>query len=507
MKSIRYFLGIFILCTCCTASFGQRIRVFFFAPTATIQANFTGPSAAYIRPSLCVGQPTGYSYVFLDGVTAGQFRASAPPRIRATYDSLTTVTSLMRKRIDQLRSLSNGLVDTVEVNLYDDRTGMPVADSCICDNMFGAIRGVWPCADNDRNATTGVYYGNLMLGELSANHIIANFPGGYWAWNETVVHEFSHTQFANEYNTAGRKIRNKWGVGGIGISYGGDAGHWGDELMADQQMALDEGLATFWGLESNRVGRDSLIAFLNSKDFRLALGSHSFLTGTPAMWNAPHDVFATGLIPANRRFPLPNGNFITLVSPHIQTGARYELRRYKWLNVPGEYVFYNEQMFQGFALLYHEFAYEKKDTAFTKILMAAKKLTPPRERLRYPATLANELANLMELYANTARGRAEETAGTLVSSMFAYAVFDIITHFGMSENDLKREFTINMSTYVPIAVPKAFNAYWAERNAIRQLVCPHLGGSNCVAGTGNIDVIRAVTEARNYLRNASKILR
>ena len=504
-------IKIILLFLCCSLGTGQllqgqNIRMFFYAPDAAINSNFTGATAAYINADRCSGDSTGYSYVLLDATTAPIFRTMAPPGIRQTYDSLTTASSLMRTRILQISGLSNGLVNDIEMHLFDDRTGLIASDSCKCDNLFGATRGLWACASNFKRSD-GRYLGYVYFGELAANHIINNFDGGWWAWNETVIHEFSHTQFAAEYNSAGTRIANKWGRNGISISYGGDAGHWGEELQADQQSPLDEGLATFWGMESNRVGRDSLVSWLNQTDERMILGSHSFLTGTPAMWDAPHNVIWSGTIPANRTVTPPGWNPIRLVSPHIQTGAGYELREYKWLDVPGKYVFYNEKMFQAFAMLFHENAMVQKDSAFAMMLRSAKKMTPPNNRLRYPALLANALANELEAYAGTAAGRADETNNALVSSMFVYALFDIVTHFGMSESDLRREFTINMATYVPVPKPQAFDNYWAHRAALKQRVCPFLGGSSCSSGAGTIDIVRAVQEAKTYFSDSSRILR
>ena len=484
----------------------QTINVFFYAPTDSVTARFTGATAAYVHADGDCNGPTGYSYVLLDNQTAPIFRAMTQgTRIRQTYDSLTNVNSVLRRRLMQIRDLSNGLVNNIQIRIFDDRRGLAASDNCKCDDLFGALKGVWPCAWNERQAS-GQYLGDVMLGELAANHIIDDFPGGWWAWYETVVHEFSHTQFALEYDDTNQPIQNKWGHNGIAISYGGDAGHWGTELQADPQSALDEGLATFWGLEKNRVGRDSLIAWLNNKNAKLILGSHSFLTGIPTMWNAPHRVVFTGTIPANRIITPPGWNPIRLVSPHIQTGAGYQLRSYRWQDVPGEYVFYNEQMFQAFALLFYENALPGRNDVFDLMLRAARTMTPPNNRLRYPALFANALSNELERYAGTAAGRAAETNRTLASSMFTYALFDIITHFGMSEADLRREFTINMETYLPVPKPKAFDNYWAHRDAVKQLVCPFLGGNNCT-GNGNIDFVRAAREAKTYFADPSRILR
>ena len=488
--------------------YAQQIVVYFHAPTATLTANFTGANAAYIQPTNCQGGGSyGFSHVVLDNQTAPIFRTlMVGTKIRQTYDSLTDANSVMRRRIMQIRGLSNNLVNTIDINLFDDRAGIPSPGPCRCGDTFGGLRGIWPCASNERDAG-GVYTGFAYLGELAANLIINNtHGGGWWEWYETVVHEFSHTQFATEYNATGLPIANKWGYNGLAISYGGDSGHWGSELQADQQSALDEGLATFWGLDRNTVGRANLINWLNDKTPRMYLGSHSFLTGVPLMWDQPHTVIFNGEIPANRVVTPTGWNPIKLVNPNVQTGARYELRAYRWLDVPGKFVFYNEQMFQAFALSFFENALPTRTQAFNMMLEAAKALTPPNNRLRYPAHLANGFANGLEAFARTPEGRAAETNHTLVSSMFAYALMDIITHFGMSEAELRREFTINMTTYNTTPQPLAFNAYWAHRAAIKALACPNLGGADC-AGTGNIDFMRAVRDVKNYFTDSSRILR
>src|SRR5690606_37469304 len=98
---------------------------------------------------------------------------------------------------------------------------------------------------------------------------------------------------------------------------------------------------------------------------------------------------------------------------------------------------------------------------------------------------------------------------TLVSSMFAYALYDLLGHFGQTEAELRRAFDINSATYIPYTPkPAAFNRYWAHRDAIRRLACPHLGGDNCnPSGTGNIDIHRAVVAVRDFFRDPATILR
>ena len=104
-----------------------------------------------------------------------------------------------------------------------------------------------------------------------------------------------------------------------------------------------------------------------------------------------------------------------------------------------------------------------RNDAFALMLRAAQKMTPPNNRLRYPSILANALASELETFAGSAAGRAAEASNTLVSSMFAYGLYDIITHFGMTEADMKSELNDNL-----ITLPKAFANYWAHRDALNK---------------------------------------
>ncbi|MBT1709631.1 hypothetical protein KK062_15415 [Fulvivirgaceae bacterium PWU5] len=484
----------------------QQIIVYFHGPTAAMTTNFTGATASYIQASNCGATSYGFSHVVLDNQTAPIFRSAfAGLKIVQTYDSLTNASSILRRRLMQLRSMSNGLVDTVEINLYDDRAGIAAPGPCKCRDKIGGVFGVWPCASSERNHTTRVYKGWVMLGELAANHIMGTSSPDWWAWYKTVVHEFSHTQFALEYDASNRIVRNKWGNNGLAVSYGGDKGHWGDELQADEQSALDEGLATFWGLERHTNGRNHLLNWLNRNDSRLFLGSHSFLTGVPEMWNRPHVMEFTTTIPANREVTPPHRSTITLVNSYIETGARYELRSYRWLDVPGKFVFYNEMMFQAYAWFFFDQGLPSRTEAFDVMMRACQVMTPPNNRLRYPGILATALASELEAYAGTPAGRAAETNHRLVSSMFAYALYDIVTHFDISDAELTQRFSISrsLSTATP---PQALTQYFTHRAAVKQLACPHLGGPNCV-GTGTINFARAVTEVKNYFTDSSRILR
>ena len=345
-----------------------------------------------------------------------------------------------------------------------------------------------------------------MLGEQAAN-LDAAKAGGFKRWEATIIHEVSHTQMLRDVNGVNKWDNRTMGVSGIAISYGGDRGHWFDELQADEQQPMDEGLGYFWALEHNPPMTTELDNFLNAKGNRMSLGSRSFLTGVPEMWNAPHTVVCSGIPCVSADGHTYNVQLNTSITP--ATGG-YQLRSYRWLDVPGKFVFYNEQMSEAYFYLFHKYGFLQRDTAYNKVFNAVKKLcVSANQRHRYPSHVANMLANSMEAYARSAAGQGEANNRTLVSSMFAYALYDLLGHFGQSEADLKREFDIHSATYIPYTPkPLAFNQYWAHRNAIRQLACPHLGGDSCnPTATGNIDIHRAVAAVRDYFKNPATILK
>jgi hypothetical protein len=481
------------------------VRMFYFAPTNIIIPNFTG-SSAYIYVDSCANQPTGYSYVLLDSRTVGAFRRIAPPRIKATFDSLTNTGSTLRREIRKLNTLSHGMITRTEISLFDDRTGLNACDTCRGFNPGNGPRAL------EIQGGVGSNVGVLFMGELGAEKIISDSQSNYWAWDKAVIHFFSLTQFAAENGSY-----TKWGPGKHVYSFGGDLNDWNQELLADQQVPVYFGLSSFWSLYRNAADKDSLIRFLNNAGYRFWLGNLSYLNGIREMWDSPHQVIGTVPIPdpdGNKQrivhITLPGGSAeeVRLQWPGIRTGEEYQLRSYKWLDVPGNYVFYNVYMFEGFMLMFHEYAFNNRIVAFNMIFNAASAMTPFDQRLRYPAFVANQLATSMESYARTDAGRREQSAGTLTSSMFVYALYDIMTHFGMSEENMRTEILRN-GDYIPLnPQPLALANYWALREAVRQLACPYLGGNLCQSGsTGTIDIRRAVEVVRDYFRNDSRILR
>src|SRR5690606_6654963 len=140
-----------------------------------------------------------------------------------------------------------------------------------------------------------------------------------------------------------------------------------------------------------------LDGFLNAKGPRFALGSRSVLTGSSDMWNAPHQVFCSGIPCVSTtgiQFDIPLNTRITRAT------GDYQLRNYRWIDVPGKYVFYNEQMSEAYFYLFHKYGFLQRDTAYNKVFDAVKKLCREANQIhRYPAHVANMLANDLEAYA------------------------------------------------------------------------------------------------------------
>jgi hypothetical protein len=507
MKTIlKYLISGLSACIIGITTQAQQLHYVYVAPTATLVGAFGAANVrglTRISSGAEVPAMTGYRRVDITPANVATFYTIAAPNLRRTFDSLTTPTSFLRRKLNSILAFTGNQVSETHLFLIDDRTGMPV-DAPFCDAPSGAMRIAWPCAANWKEGNT--YLARVSVGE-GASNIDINKPGGFRRWEATILHEFSHTQMLRDTSGVNKWDDHSRGVEGIAISYGGDAGHWFEELQADQQQPMDEGLGNFWALEYNPPSSTEMDEFLNNRNPKFLLGSRSFLSGVSNMWNSPHIVRCSGLPCVT-----PDGHTmaVQLNTSITPSSGGYELREYRWLDVPGEFVFYNELMSESYFYLYHQYGFNNRDTAYNKLLSAVKTLCNyPVQRYRHPAHVANMLANSMEAYARTAAGQAEQANGTLVSSMFAYALFDIVTHFGMSDADLQREFDINSATYIPhTPKPIAFTQYFARRAQVKQIACPFLGGPNCTPNsTGAIDIHRAVREVKSYFTNPATILR
>ena len=514
MRKILIFL-IFIMAH---STFGQTINFIYAAPTANINTAFgAGNTFGFtVKDAHNNDVPVvnGYRFIIVQPSNLATFRANASTGIKKTYDSLTKNTSLVHRKLQKVLTLAQpNKLESINVFMINDVGGLPNdAGRYFCPSPRNGSLMAWPCANTWYYTPNSKHYGKVSFGEVAISS-----HGDFKEWEATLLHEFSHTQMLKNEDTTSANCG--WGNGGcVSIAYGGDSGHWGEELQGDEQSPLDEGLATFWGLEHSPNTAATLEAFLVNNGNRFLLGSHSFLTGTSEMWNAPHNEVFTVTVPernanGDRIISVPPWNPINLVSSYIQTGANYQLRSYKWLDVPGKFMYSNEFMIQGFFNIYYKKAFEKKDTSYNKILTVSRLLAYPsdHQRHRYTVRAAMWLAKEMENYANSTTGRAEGTAGTLVSSIFPLALYDMLAHFGMSDADLRREFAISnysVSGVPTLAQPLAFESYMLKRAEIKRLLCPFLSNNaDCRQANAPILLNDAVNALVTYCKDSSRILR
>ncbi|MDD3528364.1 MAG: hypothetical protein PHS77_00675 [Gallionellaceae bacterium] len=429
----------------------------FVAPSATIEAAF--PGATHFE-----GLATGYKGVEITAANRATFRAQAPANMLRTYDVLQSGQAL-RRRVDQVTQINGGKTDEIYL-LVDDRTGL-TNNGIFSTSSIGGKTAVWPAA-SVAPATGDRYRGVIRLGELASGQIQGR-PGGWLAWEGTILHETFHTQFVGE--------KTKWGS--ISIVYGGDGDHYVSELMAEQELPLEEGLGTFFGqMHNTPAGWEDLNRFWSRNDVRYLIESRSFLAGTAEMWNAPHT--------EERRS-------LSELPPEQRTGS-YVWRRYRWWDVPGWYLLFSESTSTGFHMYFWRQVNDNQDEALAMINTALGGLWQER-RKRYLTNEINRLALEMERFAGTAEGRAAQSAGRLTSSMFPFALLDILTHYGMTEQQYRQDYDRNY----PDRQPRAYAEYWNHRQAVRSLVEPMLRGSP-------IRMRDAVVAAAQYFQRPNTIL-
>jgi hypothetical protein len=435
----------------------QRMDFVFVAPTATIQGNFAGGT---MTDELA----TGFRGVLLTAQNLATFNNLAPANMKLTYQTLQPGTAL-RNRINQVMQINGGLTDEV-VLLVDDTTGL-TNDGIFATSTIAGKKAVWPAA-TVAPAANNRFRGVIRLGEL-ASADIQGWPGAMLAWEGTILHETLHTQFVGE--------KTKWGT--ISIVYGGDGDHYIAELMAEQELPLEEGLGTFYGeMHNNPAGIQDTIRFWSRTNERYLIESRSFLAGTAEMWNAPHTEEEHSLdeLPADQR-----------------TG-RYVWRRYKWMDVPGFYLLFSESTSTGFHLFFWRYVNGNSEQALALVNASSSALWQDR-RKRYLTYVVNRLALRMEQFATTAEGQAARAAGRLTSSMFPFALLDVLTHFGMTEQQYRADY----DRQYPDRQPRAYAEYWGRRQAVRQLVQAHLSASP-------IRISEAVDAVHRYFQQADTIL-
>jgi hypothetical protein len=490
MKRLAWLLALAALAP--LAASAQTMRFFYVAPAADVDAQFPGQgqTADFL--------PGGYKAVFLDAAATAAFNSNAPPTIKRTFAELQTGQPL-RTFIDRMSGISTRQCD-VSWFLTDDRTGIPDGNTGGFAPVARASGGttthfVWPNANAWWPDGTTRLRGAVRVGEHEGAAFVAS--EGWGGWEEVLAHEYLHTQYAPEAfcerpsdNPLGDRIlqfcregaaagspsgcpdgytcsarKDKWGS--ISVTYGADGAHWVYEMMGDQNLAFEEGLGTFYGsVRNDPASADNIRAFFGRTDERYYLEDQSALRSSPGLESAPR----------THRDADPEGS-------NPRRPARHT---YTWRNVPGFYLLFSEITTTAYHSYFWKTVHNSTDQALLLIDQSSQAMWNIR-RKRDLFYAANRLALAME---------ASSPARTPTSSMFAYALLDLLTHFGMSETQFKQEHDRNY----PDQNPRAYTEYWNHRAAVQALVADHLAADP-------IRMDQAVIAVNNYFQDASRILR
>jgi hypothetical protein len=413
----------------------QTVTFWYMAPRAQMTNGFGD------GPHLGGTYADGYREVEITAARQPAFMKTASDPLKTTFQAMQPRTEL-RTAMDRILQISGGLVD-VDVLLVDDRTGLPGAHT-VSDFTVGGNTYVWPAVRYLDSPTPGRYRALLMLGWAS-HVVIKTQPGGWRAWESTILHESGHTQMVGE--------ASRWAS--IGIAYGADGSHWEEELLGDQEIPFDEGLGTFWGNVHNAPYYfDAFQKFLNDVDYRYKVESWSVLAGTAELWNAPHR---------------DRSDFDRPAAP---PGGRYFVREFKWKDVPGKYLLNSESTTSAFHDFFWRYANGDRNQAFDMVINSAKGMWLDRKH-RFIAFAVISLSNQLEDFAATPAGKAKGTAGTLTSSMYPVALMDLVTHFGMDRAEIERQ----IAAQNPSRRAKALTEYWTHRDQVRKLAEPYLAST------------------------------
>ncbi|NBA84881.1 hypothetical protein GVN16_03875 [Emticicia sp. CRIBPO] len=501
MKILKFKSLIIILLLAIQAVSAQdRVRFVYFAPTATMRTIFGSANIRQWARVVESGVPVtrrdtisvmaGYRWVHITPANVTLFRNNAPVNLKKLYDSLNAPASKVRRKMDEIMGLGGNR--RVVIHLVDDRTSIPMSENYVGQQIETADnkKYVWPAARGYLNTTlesSGT--GEVYIGDHFMNAFGNQFEG-------VMLHEISHTQRARDARGA-----NTWGEVGTGVSYGAIPGHTFNELQGSEESALDEAMGNFWKMTHTLQDSTWVLNLMTDSTARLRIEKYSPLFNVHEAWNAPHTTQCAGpttphpTSPASLRTAVCGAAISRFFVPDT---AQYETRLYKWKDMPGRYIMNSEQMSQAYLYLYWRYAFARPDSSMNKIKNLARTLYSTRDsRDWHVGFLANHLAFQMERYANTAHGQAEQTANRLTSSLFSYALLDLLRHFSNSDLD----FEADMRTYsYGSGIPFAMEAYKRHRANLRTAANPFINGPN-------INIRGAVVAMRAYLQTAPTILK
>ena len=466
--------------------YAQTFSFFYFDKPSVISANFN------------TGQPSeeqGFDKVLITPANVAVFKRIGSPNLVAIFSSLNNAASPLRLSANRLTAISNTVVTNIDFNLVNDaqglQPGVAEANQFFCRQYSNSRRifFAWPCAINDGPD------GKVWFGETSAARN---------DFESVVIHEISHTQTLTD--ASGANSRYGAGSDNVRIAYGGDDGHYKNELQGDQQAPMDEAFGNFWGGVHDINQRNLTVGtFTGNRDF--LLGSHSSLTGTAEIWNAPHTVLVNSVVPAiqaGQAFPaLRSGGYeLTLINKGLTPGSsRYEARLYRFCDIPGKYLFNSEMLTELYLYMFHKYAFQVQDSSLDAITTFAKYYASPskNQRHRYPFSMAMFLAAEMEAYRTVNSANPGEK---FVSSIFPLALYDLLTHFEMTDDALARQLevaTYNIDGLTPIVKSKASQKYFSVRSALRTSLLKTLyNNKDCKSAAAKLELESAAAALKAY---------
>ncbi len=467
MQFKKILMTVFLIGSVFAAGKAQTVKIFYVGPSAYINTNFGVAGDT-------TNMPAGYSSIEIRATNTARFLSIVPRRLRYVFNLLQPGTTL-RRQVERVFNNSGRIVD-VEYYLVNDSARFSGAKR----HMFATAPEtppfyVWPAASNVYDPGTRRYIGWVGLGETQLEIDQVTRYGLERAIDEVVLHESSHTQWVGE--------ATKWPVTETTIySYGADNSHSVTELLGDQELAINEGLATFYGYTLNQAGMDSMFSDFTRPQDRFFVEARSIMAGNRDLYTIPTRRLDT-LKTLNERRAIqivryPNGDPVLIYL-------------YSWRDVPGFYLLFAETTATTFYSLYWKNAYSNQDTAFSFIGASSFAMHDGR-RNRFLTYSCNRLALKMEEYNQTAAGRADASK---TSSLLPFALLDLVTHFGMSD----AEYRADHDRQHPDRVPRAFNEYFTNhRNAIRTLVQADLAANP-------IRLQAAIDKIKTYCRQPATI--
>ncbi len=448
--------------SCAATASAQTLSFTFVGPTASMVSNF---GAANVKG----GYADGYRGVAITAANVATFQKVAPEMLRRTYASLQPGTPL-RTRIDRVMAISHQQVKEVEVRLVDDLGGLS-GTANFGTSFRSKVKYVWPAAWNFPIEPKQGHKGVIGIGEFFAVDHVNDMTVGWTGWESVLLHEMLHTQFVLE--------KTKWGS--VSVTYGLDGVHYFSEILGAQDLAFEEGLGTFYGYTHFQPnGMNATNAFFSRADERYIVEDGSI----PASWEDLRKV-------VHRREERKIPEEVRAAQPDRGSYNRYY---FLWNQVPGKYLLFNEWTSVAFHMYFWQNANNSPDEALRMIDEMSGWMWGELRR-RNLAYGVNSLAWQLEELAATPQGKTKASAGTLTSSMFPFALLDVLTHFGMPDDVYQSEFTRNN-----LGQPsQALKEYWNHRAAVRKLVEGDLKASP-------VRIQQAVASIHKYFQQPSTII-